>query len=982
MPRLHRLTAGATPAAPHRSFRLVLLSLLLAVVMAVPSIAYTPSRANAAGDDMTAIDFAQGLGLAIGTNVGSHTWNGVLTVGSGLTKRTEGNDPMRDGPNLAQVGKTTQVIDLGNGISLPLVDNGDGRGLLGLGDMVGLLKGYSASNNQMHAKAAAGAVTDDGAIDLNIADTPNGTADPIRIDVMKLFSQGLLQYLHLDTLTDELIKSIALEVGVGASNAELKLENGVQSLHSDYTLANVGLDLEAPIVKNLISVVDVLTTSLKDLLGEKVLGQLGTLTSINGFKVADIQIDLPTDAINEFLQSEIASPAFTYNWTDSTDGKHYTEEVPAGLVSINLGTGKIHLDLSKLHAEGLNHLPPNTSLLRADEVNKILAGISRTLTGSADWKNIGLSAANDDTSVLGNLNRLLTNALNQTKVHIAVGSSESAGALIAVDLDLGKLNKGLSNITDPGVKIELLNTSAWAPGLYAIVNGLLGTLVGTLVTILSPLLTGVVPAVLNSVVSSVVAPLLRVLDPVLDGVSRVAKLTVNRQLVRAPGASGYTDGTLHSTAAINATLNGKYVGPTPYKGADHAAYHGESFSVAALDVGLVNFSTDGNSQELLSVTLAESTVRTPAASTSGQVSCTSISTGGLFPTTKSCYTITGVGLFDPDHPERTKVIYRGVEIGSAFSNSEIVEAKNIQVDGNDTDSHGLRYQQITFSKPNKPLGGWKDADPGTIQVIRTDASGNPLGDPGDSANPTTTPFYTQTFTVPYEGVTENPIDYEPAVVVPGSTVTSAHLSANNANPNGTFYLVDAQKMAALLGYALSNPTLINKSLHDSLMMASMRNGSIWIQPSQVDAIFPSDSSLTLTNAQKQILAAKLVDLAVSKLSDEEKTRSDALENLQAMFTNAQPSIVASGSTGSPLPAGTITVNSLTDVPTQMVSVIQVGSTCFTSYGVARFEKADTEIGTLPNTGGSGVDGYMLAAGGIALLTAVLTAVAAAGRRTA
>lgn len=85
-------------------------------------------------------------------------------------------------------------LDLGEGLSLPLVSDADGGGLLHLGN-AGALNAYGHAPEYNNAKASAGAVGSDGS--LNLDDINNGDYGNANVDLTAVLGQ-----LGLDGVTD------------------------------------------------------------------------------------------------------------------------------------------------------------------------------------------------------------------------------------------------------------------------------------------------------------------------------------------------------------------------------------------------------------------------------------------------------------------------------------------------------------------------------------------------------------------------------------------------------------------------------------------------------------------------------------------------------------------------------------------------------------------------------------------------------------
>ncbi|MGO1412166.1 MAG: choice-of-anchor G family protein, partial [Microbacterium sp.] len=174
-------------------------------------------------------------------------------------------------------------VDLGGGISLPVISEPGGGGLIELGNL-GLLNAYAATPSATEAQASAGVVGEDGVINVD-ASNP-GAYENSKIDLTNLFDQ-----VGLDVVTDGIADEVALELGAVASAAG----EDAGTVTSDYVLADAKLDISSPLVGDLVTGIDGLVgdvgTTLNTLLGPDgdVVGALNGLDLDVNLAVARVQ---------------------------------------------------------------------------------------------------------------------------------------------------------------------------------------------------------------------------------------------------------------------------------------------------------------------------------------------------------------------------------------------------------------------------------------------------------------------------------------------------------------------------------------------------------------------------------------------------------------------------------------------------------------------------------------------------------------------
>ena len=165
-------------------------------------------------------------------------------------------------------------VSLGDGVSLPLVSDADGGGLLHLGN-AGALNAYGHAPQYNDATASAGAVGSDGA--LNLDDINNGDFGNANVDLT-----AVLKQLGLDGVTDQVVDDLSLELGAIASTAN---SNGTDYT-PEYVVADGTLTVSSPAVEGISDSLTEVVNGTGDTL-EEVIGDKGLVNSL-----ATIGLDL------------------------------------------------------------------------------------------------------------------------------------------------------------------------------------------------------------------------------------------------------------------------------------------------------------------------------------------------------------------------------------------------------------------------------------------------------------------------------------------------------------------------------------------------------------------------------------------------------------------------------------------------------------------------------------------------------------------
>ncbi|WP_411730819.1 choice-of-anchor G family protein, partial [Paeniglutamicibacter sp.] len=438
-------------------------------------------------------DDSEAMGQVISSDLFSLS---LLDVATSVAGNPSDAGPNAEPLNLSALGALS--LDVGT-LQLPLISDGTTPGLLNLGN-AGVLNSYASAPSVTQAVAGAGAVDQNGAIDVSGSPTePRGNATVNLTD--------LLAQLGIDPATDPVISDLSLELGAIGSTAT----KDAGTVTSEYVVADAKIALESPAVGTMTTAVgavaDDLGVTLNGLVGA---GSplLGTISGILGsLGVAGIGLDntaISLTGVNTAMTA-FKDNLITQSFSD-TDG----------IASINLGTGIVTIDLAKAFdaTNGLNGQAPNTDVIDA----ATLAAITTAL-----------GAAIDD--LTATLTQELEDAINSIRLVI---TSDADAVLVSgsatIDASIGEL-LGTATTT-PVVTVDLgggLVEATLQTALEDIALPLIATAAGN---VLNPVLAGV-----GGLVSSAVTPLLTALTPVINGVlADVIQLTVNEQ--PTPGLLG------------------------------------------------------------------------------------------------------------------------------------------------------------------------------------------------------------------------------------------------------------------------------------------------------------------------------------------------------------------------------------------------------------------------------------------------------------
>ncbi|GGC44748.1 hypothetical protein GCM10010974_28890 [Brevibacterium sediminis] len=391
------------------------------------------------------------------------------------------------------------------GIDLPLISSEGGDGLLELGE-AGALNSYGRAASGNAAKASAGAVGEDGA--LNLDDVNNGDFGNAKVDLTSLLGQ-----LNLDGVTDQIVDELSLELGAVGSTAE----SDGKTTDSEYVVADGTLTVSSPAVgglsDELTKAVDGVGGSLDDAIGEE-----GLVDELSGLGL-DVDAGLASVKIGgEDTKVSVDTGDALNSVVENVVNKKLEDE--SGIVSIDLANGDIKIDLAKVvkgaDGEDLNGLDPNTQVLTSDTISKITDAVADALG-----------------ALSGRVNETLTDALNDVHLNIALPANITAAGIpaadgkVTVDATLGQLAG--TDDSEPVVDTDL--SLAGVP-VGTVVNAITGPVVQAVLGVTKPIIGGVLDSTTEETtdaVTGIVDPVLDGLEPVLSGLNEVVDLTINEQ---------------------------------------------------------------------------------------------------------------------------------------------------------------------------------------------------------------------------------------------------------------------------------------------------------------------------------------------------------------------------------------------------------------------------------------------------------------------
>ncbi|WP_193096692.1 choice-of-anchor G family protein [Brevibacterium sp. FME17] len=421
-------------------------------------------------------------------------------------------------------------LDLGDGVSLPVISQPGGEGLLKLGE-AGALNAYGNAPSADSAKASAGAVGKDGA--LNVDDVNNGDFGNAEVDLTQVLGQA-----GLDGVTDSIVDELSLSLGAVASTAEA---NGSEDPSSEYVVADGVMTVSSPAVgglsDSLNKIFDGAGGTLEDAIAKEGLAdKLGKAGIDLDAGVADISLGGDDTTVN--IETKDALNGVVENLVN----KKLEDE--AGIVSIDLKSGDIKIDLAKVvkgeNGEDLNGLDPNTQVLTSETIGKITDAVADALG-----------------ALSGKFNDTVKDALNDVRVEVSLPAKATAAGIPAAD---GKvdIDTTLGQLAGSGEGDPKITTDLKLAGIDigTLLNTITEPLLKQLLAVTEPIIGGVLDSTADSVsggLTDIVDPILSGLDPVFEGLNKIVDLTINEQPTkRDPAEDSNVKGAEEDGFTVNA----------------------------------------------------------------------------------------------------------------------------------------------------------------------------------------------------------------------------------------------------------------------------------------------------------------------------------------------------------------------------------------------------------------------------------------------
>ncbi len=359
---------------------------------------------------------------------------------------------------------------------------------------LGAVNQYAQASINGVSQAYAGAVSNDGIV--NSGGSPGYPADAT-LDLMQLAPEnGLLT---------------AASLTVNAVTGEARLAGANNSLSRSYNIAGAALDLISPAAGSLINDINTVLTTLKNsiaglsspIINGIVNGIGGSLNAINDL-VPGVEIGTNTLEVNLSLNTDSALAPILSQPVTSPDGS----------VTLDLNTGNIDIDLSKLSGGTLNNMLPNSSLIGSETIGKIENGMSALLSA--------LTTA---------VNSLLENLLNSASVSVTGHLTLLQAIIELLGLEINYTGT-LGNLLNGSTPIGITATGTSA----ILINPILGTMTGTLQSVLAsavnPLLldpsTGIL-SIADTGADTAVSNLSAALNPVFTLIGSIISVNINVQ---------------------------------------------------------------------------------------------------------------------------------------------------------------------------------------------------------------------------------------------------------------------------------------------------------------------------------------------------------------------------------------------------------------------------------------------------------------------
>ncbi len=328
--------------------------------------------------------------------------------------------------DLSVLGEVLQ-LRVDDGITIPLTI-ADG----------GIVSQYAQANQSGGSVGAAGAVTDQGTIDI---DGSSGEPTSLTFELS-------------DLLTDELTASIAdVSLEASAVTARAEQQPGAQA-EGDYNIASLQTTITSPVVEELsgalVSAGDELDGAVSDVLGPD--GSLvSELTStLNTLGLVDVNVSATTD-LSAVIEQTLEA--------NSILGE-------GGPVVLDLNNGEITVDIAALleaNGRDLNDLAPGEEILNSELVGFITSDVDELVNGLLGEVQESVTTALDTTeltiSATAGLGNLLTLNLDGTLGEVARGEVVPEITVLGIDFDTVPLSALIGTAVNGVLDLEL-NTAA------------------------------------------------------------------------------------------------------------------------------------------------------------------------------------------------------------------------------------------------------------------------------------------------------------------------------------------------------------------------------------------------------------------------------------------------------------------------------------------------------------------------------------------
>lgn len=320
---------------------------------------------------------------------------GERAVANGTTDPTVTESGALD---LSVLGGTVQ-LQSDSGVAIPLT----------IAD-AGVVSQYAQASQSGTSRAAAGAVTDQGAIDLD----PTASApEALTFDLSNLLGDDITSSVANATLT----------TGVNTATANLDADGTPEG---DYNIAGLQANLTSPVVADLsngiLTSVNGLQGTVDDVLGDDGSLSAGLTTTLGTLGVADVAVNADVDL------APVVQNVIEENNILGADGP----------VQVNLSTGAITVDIAAvLEANGrdLNDLAPGEEIINTELVNFITADVDELVNG-----------------LLTEVQSAVTTALQATDLTVAATVGDAAAPLLSLNLD-GTLNEIATGAVTPDITV-------------------------------------------------------------------------------------------------------------------------------------------------------------------------------------------------------------------------------------------------------------------------------------------------------------------------------------------------------------------------------------------------------------------------------------------------------------------------------------------------------------------------------------------------